>query len=285
MNALAGISCPSAGSCIAVGSSVTPASGSVLVERWDGSAWQSQTAPNPPGAANALFAVSCASATACQAVGLSTSFRANGTGLAEGWDGHVWTVEAVPASITELLGVACAATDDCTAVGSGPTAAGQEAAVVHWDGTRWTAETSAPLGAGVQVSQLNAVACTAGAVCQAVGFTGTLTGPSANMALAEGEAGGAWSLENASNIGSTELLGVSCPRAALCTAVGLHGAQGTIAERSNGVSWQLQHTPTGDRGVELTSVACATPFTCTAVGQDTSANGFPAAVIEHWSAG
>jgi hypothetical protein len=63
---LAGVSCPSATVCAAVG---TPGE-ATLAERWNGTKWALQHAPNPAGSgASPLLGVSCSSATACTAVG------------------------------------------------------------------------------------------------------------------------------------------------------------------------------------------------------------------------
>src|SRR5215831_1154613 len=78
---LFGVSCVSPSACEAVGAT-TSTSGvqKNLAERWNGTSWQIQSAPSPPGAF--LSGVACTSSTACTAVGGSNA----GT-LAERWDG------------------------------------------------------------------------------------------------------------------------------------------------------------------------------------------------------
>src|SRR5262249_36940410 len=69
------VSCVSATSCTAVGSSY-PATGPgrTLVERWNGSGWTVAASPNPVGAGDSyLSGVRCKSATSCTAVGAYTS--------------------------------------------------------------------------------------------------------------------------------------------------------------------------------------------------------------------
>ena len=64
---LEGVSCSSAKACTAVGSNGGEAT---LAERWNGTKWALQHAPNPSDAgASPLHGVSCSSATACTAVG------------------------------------------------------------------------------------------------------------------------------------------------------------------------------------------------------------------------
>lgn len=68
---LTGVSCSSARACIAVGF-VPLARGRQhgFVERWNGSIWQAETAPEPKGARDTFFnGVSCSSATVCTVVG------------------------------------------------------------------------------------------------------------------------------------------------------------------------------------------------------------------------
>ena len=67
---LAGVSCPSARFCRAVGSYV-PAAGTArtLVEGWNGETWSIVASPNTTGASG-LGRVSCPSTTSCQAIGV-----------------------------------------------------------------------------------------------------------------------------------------------------------------------------------------------------------------------
>src|SRR5262249_44337171 len=67
---LAGVSCPSATSCTAVGGYQANSVPRTLAEAWDGSSWSVQPTANPAGAdESALSAVICRSAGACSAVG------------------------------------------------------------------------------------------------------------------------------------------------------------------------------------------------------------------------
>lgn len=67
---LQGVSCPSAASCLAVGSS-GDASGSAmtLVEAWNGKAWTIQQTPNTPSITNTLNGNSCVPKAPCVAAG------------------------------------------------------------------------------------------------------------------------------------------------------------------------------------------------------------------------
>jgi hypothetical protein len=64
---LTGVSCPTRKLCVAVG---TARHGRVLVERWNGSRWSAQAAPDPVGAKQiAVSGVSCPSSRSCVLVG------------------------------------------------------------------------------------------------------------------------------------------------------------------------------------------------------------------------
>jgi hypothetical protein len=130
-----------------------------LVDRWDGTAWSIQPAPDPGPNLQGLTleSVSCPSATACVAVGQAqTRGTKQNPGysvpLAERWDGTGWTVDH---SDARLARVSCTSATWCVAVGS---------SVVSWNGVSWTKE-SPPL----LPSWLAGVSCTAGNTCTIVG--------------------------------------------------------------------------------------------------------------------
>lgn len=80
--------------------------------------------------------------------------------------------------------------------------------------------------------------------------------------------------------GSTFLIsGISCPSASLCVAVGGSttgdppGPSHALVERWNGAAWSIEPVPTPagrELSGRLTSVSCASPTACTAVGQSVS---------------
>jgi hypothetical protein len=68
-NALTGVSCSTASSCVAVGSYFTSTAARTLIEAWNGTAWVVVASPNIGTSINALTGVSCFSTTSCEAVG------------------------------------------------------------------------------------------------------------------------------------------------------------------------------------------------------------------------
>jgi hypothetical protein len=93
---LAGVSCPSATTCIAVGSFISRAGTSVmLAERWNGASWSIQRTANPAGAKDSeLVDASCASPTDCTAIGNYTNHADTTVPLTEHWNGASWSIQA-----------------------------------------------------------------------------------------------------------------------------------------------------------------------------------------------
>ena len=117
LSGLAAVSCSSASACTATGSAIGSGNGTqVLVERWNGTTWAIQQAPDQ-GANSQLVAVSCPSATSCTAIG--DSGGVSGVTLAEGWNGSAWTIESTPApnGYSFPLAISCTAATVCTSTG------------------------------------------------------------------------------------------------------------------------------------------------------------------------
>ena len=90
-SSLAGVACPTATTCFAVGQYSTNLVTRTLVERWDGSAWSIVGSPNPGNVGmSSLAAVDCPDARTCIAVG-----SGRGT-LVERWNGSGWSMMTSP---------------------------------------------------------------------------------------------------------------------------------------------------------------------------------------------
>jgi len=243
--------------------------GVTLAERRSGGAWTVQSTPNPPGAAaSALNGVSCSSGSACTAVGQFAVKSGAQRTLAERWNGRSWRIQPTPnparSPSSRLSGVACPATDTCTAVGT----SNSKLLVERWGGARWRIQ-PAPVPPGAQFSELNAVTCTAAASCTAVGDY--VTGSGADVTLAERWNGTRWAIQPTPNPSGAQsfsfLAGVSCTARNACEAVGASDDAGIVAERWNGTRWRLQAAPAprGAQFPQLYSVSCAAS-SCEAVG-------------------
>ena len=267
---LHGVSCHPAGSCTAVGFYYAPQTQDmpqVLAEHWNGSTWQLQSVPPPPGATESeLSAVSCTSPASCTAAGWYAPGSGGVAPLAEHWDGSTWTIQPTPnpAGSTDnyLNAVSCASAASCTAVGqigffpSTPLAE-------HWDGSTWAIQAVAPSG-----GPLHGVSCISAASCTAVGTTGSGTG------LVEHWDGSAWAIQPSPAPAawtSNVLYGVSCVPLGECTAAGVFSTQTSPgahagAEYFNGSTWAVQHTAPPSLHKILEAVSCVAARDCTAVG-------------------
>jgi len=285
---LAGVSCPAAGSCVAVGFSVTSSSVHTLAETWDGHRWT--VTPTPPGEAgsiSSLSAVSCDAPASCTAVGGVTAAReeAQAQPLALHWDGSAWAALLVPNPEAEngsaLTGVSCLAANACMATGDFVYAdVDQSIFAARFDGSVWTLE-SQPNPRGENFNAESSVSCAAGDSCESVGSwltSGLVTRP-----LAEGWNGSGWTRQPTSrppHAVSATLDGVSCAGAASCAAVGEWTAQEhaiptlTLAEEWNGVSWTAKRTPSpsGAQSASLAGVSCQ-PAGCVGAGSYSVAGG------------
>ena len=97
-----------------------------------------------------------------------------------------------------------------------------------------------------------------------------------------------WTLQNPAvpDAVSPTLVGVSCPSANACIAVGSgislpSGDPVALAESWNGTAWTIESTPSA-AGSSLASVSCQSPTDCTAVGA-TSQDGSTQPLAESWN--
>jgi hypothetical protein len=119
---------------------------------------------------------------------------------------------------------------------------------------------------------LNAVKCSSGTICTAVG---SATFGTSEKTVAERWNGTAWKVQatpspTTNNPAFDTLNAISCVTAISCTAAGTE--EGSIPVRTlvvhwNGSNWTTQPTPAGPNGTDsrLLGVACTT--NCTAVGE------------------
>ena len=304
---LSAVSCVSAKSCTAVGSSVAgyPSDDNIdyytlmLAEHWNGSRWSVQSAPSPVGNPSytpdypTFSGVSCSSTSACTAVGPFSTNDGPEMALAERWNGSSWalqnTANGTGTAGGALDAISCASTTTCMAVGSYLSPHNVRAALVeHWDGTSWTIDT-VPTPSGFD--GLSGVACMSATSCIAVGSAGAAT-------LAETWNGSTWTIQSTptpTDADSSGLSSVSCTSATDCIAVGssltcqLSGCgsgvnESSLAERWNGSTWMIQSTPnlSGASQSGLSSVSCTSPTSCMAVGLS-DGNDHQTTLAEAWN--
>jgi hypothetical protein len=169
---LEGVVCPTVHVCRAVGYDNQGA----LTEFWNGSSWAAQPVPVPADTSfQHLSAISCASADSCEAVGgYESESNLDWYTLAEVWNGSRWRVQATPAisgaTSATLSAVSCVSATDCEAGGQVMTKGDSIAFGVleKWNGAKWSIQEKLP--AEKRPSRIEGVSCTAGPVCEAVGF-------------------------------------------------------------------------------------------------------------------
>jgi hypothetical protein len=238
-SALAGVSCSSGSACTAVGSYKGPeGTYHPLVERWNGSAWTLQSAPDPAegNARNAMLAVGCSGPWFCMTVG-----EAAGKPVAEVWNGSSWTTTSAPpipsgAKGATLVGIACGSAKACMAVGDSYEGVGTEKALAErWNGTKW-AIVATPTPAGTKgFVDLTDVSCLSPNACFTVGYSAPEQSggvPASLKTVAESWDGTEWTVLTTPNLASqafNSLAGISCSTSIDCTAVG--GATSSYGKR------------------------------------------------------
>jgi hypothetical protein len=278
---LAGVSCVSGTSCVAVGQRVTTTGRDLnFAESWNGARWQAGAQPASPGALDGLSAVACATRSACLAVGgyLAGAKQGVKSGrlvtLADGWNGRTWSQLATlnpGKSINLLAGVSCVSARGCVTVGDYDNAQGQNQFLAEaWNGSRWRLMKTA----GTTQSLLwDSVSCAGPRSCVAVSYSPSFG--STPRLYTQVWNGRSWRMVTApappNNYAA--LASVSCARPGSCIAVGNYlttaSEPRTLAEAWNGRRWRLLAalTPAGTRaGAGLHATWCLRSGACLAVG-------------------
>jgi fibronectin type III domain protein len=291
------VSCePSTSVCTSVGKSTSSGNDSPVAQRWNGTTWSEQAAAKKSGATHTrLFGVDCPSETRCLAVGNHQSSEGASV-LSEIWNEGKWTVQTTPlpaeSTSSELVGIGCNSTANCTAVGSASIGGVETAIAERWTSPNW-ALSSLPIPKGAKSSRLNAVDCLWSNFCVAVGsyVPEGKSWPESLVMFWNAE----WTVQSVpkphEKANESVLLDVSCtPTPNRCTAVGtwkILTIPFTLAYRFNGTStWTLQSTPNvsesnGASNV-LQGVSCATETSCTAVGDWKVSGGSIQTLAEKW---
>jgi hypothetical protein len=204
----AGLSCPSAGSCTAVGGywGRTDVQNGLLVTERNGTWSRGVKAPVPANAGsntagpneftNPLAGVACAASNDCAAIGsyVDKSKHHHGLLLAERsgkWKAHELLVPAgAPANAAvTLTSVSCASRGDCVAVGYYSVRPGEtRGLVVRERGGKWGRAANAalpkgPASASKSHTFLNSVSCGSAKMCTAVGSYADRSGVTQGLLL------------------------------------------------------------------------------------------------------
>ncbi len=284
------VSCPAAGSCVAVGSYWDSADNiHGLIETLSDGSWSASKAPtaglNPAPSADpgGLQALSCPAAGWCVAVGSYQDQAGSRDGLIETLTNRSWTAQTAPvitgASHVQLLAVSCPARGSCVAVGDYEDTAGNLQGLTEvLAGGTWTAATLPSAGLSPAPGPyiiLDAVSCPAAGSCVAAGWyqdaahdrRGVIATLSSGIwtALTAPEAG----LNPAAAPNPLTLLrGVSCPEPGMCAVVGNYvstsGQEVGLSETLTGGTWVPAAVARPFSG--LTTVDCPAPGSCVAFG-------------------
>jgi len=275
-SALDSVSCVSASFCMSVG---TDEIDDPIADIWNGGSWKSTPAPAGNGGGG-MFGVTCLTTTNCIAVG-GSAIATDTDGLAEQWNGKVWTIMQMPPGDGELESVSCTSATACIAIGIEIGESGPAPLAESWNGTTWSVMTLPSLGAGSNETELNAISCSSPNSCVAVGVSET--SEDTDLPIIVSWNGTVWSTENSAKISSTalDLTGVACTSAG-CMATGYDldriGSPEAYSEFSSGTTWTSIKMPSPSGGVELYGLQCSTSDACITVG-----GGIKGALAESWN--
>ena len=287
------------GHCTA-GGSQQPAAGAInpALERLNGATWTDQAFQNEPPAPTSSFSgLTCHGPRGCVAVGEWDDNTPAGHPLIESASGSTWGLEAIPAlaaNVTDatLASTACIATDPCFAVGEKTLSSTDTKPLVEeaHTGTTWgdVPVSLPPTATGGQLFGVSCGSTGASNTCATVGSMATSAG---TLPLAEVWNGSVWTFSTPPVPAGTNhavLLGISCPTATSCAAVGVllpsHSASEVpLVDTWNGHSWSLGSPaiPAGTSYSGLRSVSCPTVTSCTAIGFAERGNQ---TLVEQWNA-
>ncbi|MGH9089976.1 MAG: WD40/YVTN/BNR-like repeat-containing protein, partial [Acidimicrobiales bacterium] len=282
------MACPDGANCYAV-DPLSVSGGNVLEATSDGGASWQQWVLSP--GTRFSSGVVCLSAVRCLAGGVQL-----GPGdvqvplvMATSDGGEQWGATQLPASVSDLVTLACGAGGTCVGAGYGtsPSVGVQPPPVVVTSAGSegWQVTPLYP-----QFSSLapDGLACMSTSDCVLVGAFTEVTKPKA-AALFSTNGGLSWSQATLPH-GLAQVHALSCPDSEHCLAIAdpptvastsPAGASEIIATADGGRTWDLEGS-TGLTSLVLTAISCVTASECWAAGQSTA---LPVGVVVHTSDG
>ncbi|HXJ64165.1 MAG TPA: hypothetical protein VNN79_10460 [Actinomycetota bacterium] len=267
--------------CLAwfVGAISHPSGSEPLIERWNGTAWKTQSAPNP---GNAMLAdVVATSSSNAWAVGrrfVGSTIHP----LIERWNGAAWKVQRLPNPDAKgaLTGVTATSSSDAWAVGT----ANENTLIEHWNGSVWKVVPSPNPGTS---RDLQGVDATSPSNAWAVGSAMTRAGLGPLILHWNGRK---WLVQRNPDLGvgvSAVLFGVTATSSTNAWAVGLqnHGTgQDQLVLHWNGTAWKVQSSQSPPGLSELHGVVATSATSAWAVGFRERTGGAPdQTLMEHWN--
>jgi hypothetical protein len=295
-NSFQGVSCVVEAFCFGVGDYFTSADTETAmadVRSFSTGNFTTKLTPVPGGAqASNLQDVSChGEESYCEGVG---GYKSS-AGLVKPYAvGLAWQLQLPPiqegAKASSLLGVSCATSLLCEAVGEYTSSTGVETpAADQWHSTKWALQ-KALVPSSAKATDLVRVACATSTDCEAVGHYTNAS--SAEVVLAELWNGSEWAMQSAPNPSSAKaslLRDVMCVSTSFCVAVGDYvnssGVEVTLAESWNGAVWELSSTPNpeGAKSSTLRGASCISSSDCEAVGDFVNSSGVEEPLTEKGS--
>jgi len=242
---LSGVSCWSAGQCVAGGSTYRDQQTTALTISRDGGNWLA-TGVRANYQPRSLTSVTCPTGTRCVA--------ADGSDVLAVADGTRWKLSDPiysPPGVS-LKAVSCWASLQCVAVGSSTTRGGRPVIVDYTQSQGLPSVLSLPTSDGK--ARLTDVSCTSATRCAAVG---SATVGQSTRPLVAWTTGSTWQHES---LGSGVLKAVSCPPSGSCVAVGTRVGHDMVASQT-GSGWKatVSSVPTH---APPTTLSCPARSTC-----------------------
>jgi hypothetical protein len=251
------VSCLAVKSCVVVGTSENStvtngnlsASVKVFTDTWNGRTWKAVTTTAPKGSfLYELSALRCFSVTACIAVGENITLTGASTVVAATWNGKTWTAQkaVTPAGGEPFVNdLSCASAKSCAVAGFTSNASGNSGFgfVETWNGKTWSEVKWSPPKGDTETLVLG-VSCVSAANCMAVGAAGTSKSFAAAARSWNGKTWTALKVPGPAKGDSSDLEGISCPKAGDCVAIGEVGKSGgsttsPLAGYWNGKAWKV----------------------------------------------
>ncbi|HUC04820.1 MAG TPA: hypothetical protein VL961_05435 [Acidimicrobiales bacterium] len=232
--ALSSISCLSASSCVAAGTSFdSGGDGHAVFETLSGATWTPAEAPDPSGATSVdIQSIQCSALTSCLAVGSwNTTPASSQPSVLDTLSGTTWTESALGDAGDSYDSLSCPSAGSCVAVGSN----GTVDLVETLSGASWTRTTIGVPSFANSLNGLAAVSCTSSTSCVAVGtYVPTQSVVSLENSLVETLRGSTWSAStpdaSTPDAGTSDNVtpwAVSCPITDACVAGGWIEAAGS----------------------------------------------------------
>ena len=307
VTSLSQITCPSATTCVAIGTTATGAV--VLIDTISSGGVDSWTAATIPANVTGLTNLVCPPAgTGCVALG-TTSTPSSGTpiaisggfgsaGVAAPWGTDTFT----GFTLSSLSSLACPSNTNCMATGVGKIGAGSSGPIAivgisaSGFGTSTVAFTADTYPTGTTVTSLNGLSCPSSGDCLLTGVGTKGAGTVPLVMYAAMTASAKFANDTLPTVGGnpvTSLSQMACPSATVCVLIGATTSapailSGAITSPTTADTWTSATVPGVGSGAALTQlgqVTCWSATSCAITAVGTNASSQPAAFLLASSSG